>query len=63
MTSAVPGMTRRTCPPRATFTRLKTGSMLGAPNDRSQQMRVLRATLSLLEQDAPLPPVKLEETC
>lgn len=56
-------MTRRTAPPRATFTRLKTGSMLGAPNDRDQQMRVLRATLSLLEQEAPLAPLRLEETC
>ncbi|MDD9994527.1 MAG: hypothetical protein OXS35_02090 [Dehalococcoidia bacterium] len=56
-------MTRRTAPPRATFTRLKTGSMLGAPGDRAQQTRVLEATLSLLEQDAPLPPVKLEESC
>lgn len=56
-------MTRRTAPPRATFTRLKTGSMLGAPGDRAQQMRVLWTTLSLLERDAPLPPVKLEETC
>lgn len=56
-------MTRRTAPPRATFTRLKTGSMLGAPGDRDQQMRVLEATLSLLERAAPLPPVKLEESC
>ena len=56
-------MTRRTAPPRATFTRLKTGSMLGAPGDSAQQMRVLGATLSLLERDAPIPPVRLAETC
>ena len=56
-------MTRPTAPPRATYTRLNTGKMLGAPGDRAQQRRVLEATLALLAQDAPLAPVKLGETC
>lgn len=56
-------MTRPTAPPRATYTRLATGKMLGAPGDAAQQRRVLEATLALLEQDAPVEPVKLDETC
>ena len=56
------GRTRVTGPPRATFTKLKRGSTMGAPNDKVQQRRVLDATLDLLAQDAPLKPVMLEET-
>lgn len=56
------GRTRLTMPPRATFTRLKRGSTVGAPHDRAQQRRVLDATLALLAQDAPQEPVMLSET-
>lgn len=56
------GRTRVTAPPRATFTKLNRGSTIGAPHDTEQQLRILRATLDLLSQDAPLEPVKLDET-
>jgi len=56
------GRTRVTAPPRATFTKLNRGSTIGAPHDTDQQLRILRATLDLLEQDAPIDPVKLDET-
>ena len=55
------GRTRRTGPPRATFTRLKRGSTVGAPHDKAQQKRVLDATLALLAEDAPLKPIMLSE--
>ncbi len=35
---------------------------MGAPGDVAQQKRVLKATLDLLAQDAPLQPVTLDET-
>lgn len=50
-----------TAPPRATTTRLESGRTLGKANDRAQQRRVLEATLALLEMDAPLDPVALDE--
>lgn len=53
--------TRRVLPPRATYTRLKSGATLGQPGDKAQQKRVLDATLALLAEDAPLAPVKLDE--
>ena len=56
------GRTRVTGPPRATFTKLKRGSTMGAPHDKAQQQRVLDATLDLLAQDAPIKPVMLDET-
>ena len=56
-------MTRPTAPPRAVYTKLNTGRMLGAPGDAAQQRRVLEATLGMLEQDAPAKPLKLGETC
>ena len=56
------GRTRVTAPPRATFTRLSRGATMGAPHDIAQQTRVLDATLALLAQDAPIPPVMLRET-
>ena len=37
------------------------GSTLGNPGDAAQQLRVLRATLATLEQDAPLAPITLDE--
>ncbi|MBC8334812.1 MAG: hypothetical protein H8E29_06070 [Anaerolineales bacterium] len=55
------GFTRPTMPPRATYTRLARGATLGQPHDAAQQKRVLEATLTLLAQDAPLKPVKLNE--
>jgi hypothetical protein len=61
LTSWNPGRARPTMPPRATFTRLARGATLGQPGDALQQRRVLEATLSLLAQDAPLKPVRLDE--
>ena len=62
LTSWNPGITRRTAPPRATFTKLRSGMTLGHPHDLSQQERILTATLALLEEDAPLDPVYLDES-
>lgn len=62
ITSWNAGRTRVTAPPRATFTKLNRGATIGAPHDTEQQLRILRATLGLLEQDAPLAPVRLDET-
>jgi hypothetical protein len=62
LTSWHAGITRRTAPPRATFTKLARGMSMGHPMDRTQQERVLTATLALLENDAPLEPVYLDET-
>lgn len=56
------GLTRLTAPPRATTTNLNRGSTLGQPGDSAQQRRVLEATLALLEKDAPIEIVKLDET-
>jgi len=61
LTTWHPGRTRPTMPPRATFTRLARGATLGQPGDGAQQRRVLRATLDLLSQAAPLDPVQLDE--
>ena len=62
LTSWNGGRTRVTMPPRATFTKLKRGSTMGAPGDAAQQKRVLKATLDLLAQDAPIKPVMMDET-
>jgi len=62
LTSWNAGRTRITTPPRATFTKLKRGSTVGAPQDTAQQRRILEATLALLSQDATVPPVTLDET-
>lgn len=56
------GRIRLVNPPRALITRLKRGLVFGHPGDDEQQRRVLAAALSLLQQDAPLPPQVLEET-
>ena len=56
------GRTRPTAPGRATFTKLKRGGTMGNPHDSAQQRRVLDATLALLEQEAPIPPVRLDES-
>lgn len=61
LTSWRSGVTRLTMPPRSTFTNLARGSTLGNPGDSAQQRRVLEATLTLLEKDAPLDPVILDE--
>lgn len=62
LTSWRGAVTRLTMPPRATFTQMPRGMSLGKPHDRAQQRRILEATLALLEQDAPLDPVILNET-
>jgi hypothetical protein len=62
LTSWNGGRTRVTRPPRATFTKLSRGSTIGAPGNVAQQYRVLRATLDLLSQDAPIVPVQLDES-
>ncbi len=61
LTSWSAGITRRLLPPRATYTRLGHGTSLGLAGDTAQQLRVLKATLDLLAQDAPLEPVMLDE--
>ena len=55
------GRIRLVNPPRALITRLERGLVFGHPGNEEQQRRVLRAALSLLEQDAPLPPQVLDE--
>jgi len=62
LTSWNAGVTRLTGPPRATFTRLPRGSTLGKPGAAEQQRRILERTLALLEQDAPVEPVNLDES-
>jgi hypothetical protein len=47
--------------PRVVITRLERGVAFGRPGDEAQQRRVLDATLALLEQDAPIEPVYLDE--
>jgi hypothetical protein len=61
LTSWNAGVTRLTGPPRATFTRLPRGSTLGLPGHKDQQMRILKRTLALLNENAPLEPVTLDE--
>ena len=62
ITSWNAGRTRVTAPPRATFTKLARGATLGQPGDSAQQRRVLIETLKLLAFDAPLDPVRLDES-
>jgi len=56
------GITHRVLPPRAVYTRLNRGATLGAPGNADQQLRVLRATLALLERPAPQEPIRLGES-
>lgn len=62
LTTWHPGRARPAMPPRATITQLARGATLGRPHDLAQQRRVLEATLALLAQDAPLEPVRLDES-
>jgi hypothetical protein len=62
LTTWNPGRARPTAPPRAVFTKLNRGATLGEPHDHAQQRRILKATLDLLAQDAPLEPITLEES-
>jgi hypothetical protein len=62
LTSWNAGITRLTGPPRATFTTLPRGSTLGHPHDKNQQRRVLKKTLGLLQEDAPIEPIRLDES-
>jgi D-proline reductase (dithiol) PrdB len=55
------GIARLTAPPRATISKFNRGSALGQPGAAGQQRRVLEATLSLLQHDAPLELVTLEQ--
>ncbi len=56
------GRIRLVNPPRVLITRLQRGLAFGQPGDEDQQRRVLAAALGLLEQDAPLEPVVIEES-
>ena len=48
--------------PRVAITRLPRGTVFGGPGNRAQHNRVLDSALALLEQDAPLEPVYLDES-
>ena len=61
LTSWHTGVIRSVLPPRATITKLQRGMTLGHPHDEAQQKRVLIETLKLLEQDAPVDLVRLDE--
>lgn len=56
------GRIRLVSVPRVAITRLERGVVFGRPGDEAQQRRVLEAALALLEQDAPLEPIYLEES-
>jgi hypothetical protein len=47
--------------PRTVITRLPRGVTFGRPGDQAQQCRTLEAALALLEKDAPLDPLYLDE--
>ena len=47
--------------PRTVVTRLARGVAFGRPGDSAQQCRVLEAALILLEKNAPLEPLYLDE--
>ncbi|UCG24256.1 MAG: hypothetical protein JSW55_19405 [Chloroflexota bacterium] len=55
------GRMRMVSVPRMVITRLSRGVAFGRPGDKAQQYRVLEATLALLEVDAPLEPLYLDE--
>ena len=47
--------------PRTVVTRLPRGTAFGRPGDQEQQSRTLQAALALLEKDAPLEPLYLDQ--
>ena len=61
LTSWNAGIVRGIKPPRATITALQRGMTLGHPFDTDQQRRILIETLNLLEQDAPVDLLRLDE--
>jgi D-proline reductase (dithiol) PrdB len=61
LTSWSAGLSLMTAPPRATATNTLPGCPMGAPGDEAQQRRILEATLALLEKDAPVNVVQLDE--
>lgn len=54
------GVIRRVLAPRSTYTNLARGATVGNPHDGETQLAVLRDTLALLSQDAPITPMKLD---
>jgi len=61
LTSWNAGVIRMVKPPRGTITALQRGMTMGHPHDHDQQRSVLLETLKLLEQDAPVELVRLNE--
>ena len=61
MTSWSGALGKLTNPPRVTLTKLNRGATMGDVGNKAQQRRVLEGTLALLEQDAPLKAVRLDE--
>ena len=55
------GRIRLVSTPRAVITRLPRGVAFAHPHDDNQRYRVLNTALALLEEDAPLAPVSLDE--
>ena len=55
------GRLRLLSPPRMVVTRLSRGVVFGQPGDQAQQCRILEAALALLEMDAPVEPIYLDE--
>jgi D-proline reductase (dithiol) PrdB len=47
-------LAKLTAPPRATISKLPSGSIIGKPGEPDQQRQLLEATLALLEKNAPL---------
>ena len=61
MTSWSGALGKLTNPPRITITKLNRGSTMGDVGNPAQQRRVLEGTLALLEQEAPIKAVRLDE--
>jgi len=61
LTSWNAGIIRMAKPPRGTVTTLQRGMTMGHPHDSEQQKRVLLETLKLLQKEAPLDLVHLDE--
>jgi hypothetical protein len=55
------GRIRLVSVPRVIITRLQRGTVFGRPGDTTQQRRIVGAALALLQDDAPLEPVTLDE--